>query len=85
MSAFDWPALQRAGLNGLNLRPVDFWALTPRELQVMLGAEARPALGRSGLQALMQAYPDGASLAETDGGNDGTGRSERADRSRATA
>ena len=36
----DWAALLRAGLRGLSLTPDAFWALTPAELQLMLGSEA---------------------------------------------
>ncbi len=56
---FDWPQLLRIGLTRLRLTPKDFWALTPVELMIMLGpeAQARP-LGRSGLDALLAAYPD---------------------------
>lgn len=60
MSAgFDWPALMKAGLHGLGLTPDTFWALTPAELQMMLGSRAgtNPML-REGLAALMAAYPD---------------------------
>lgn len=60
MSArFDWPALMRAGVQGLGLRPAEFWALTPAELRLMLGERgaARP-MGRDGLEALLVAYPD---------------------------
>lgn len=60
MSArFDWPALMRAGVQGLGLRPAEFWALTPAELRLMLGegGAARP-MGRDGLEALLAAYPD---------------------------
>jgi uncharacterized phage protein (TIGR02216 family) len=56
---FDWPALMRAGIRGLGLRPAAFWALTPAELRLMLGADgaAAPML-KDGLAALMAAYPD---------------------------
>ncbi|MDP4991674.1 MAG: phage tail assembly chaperone [Marivita lacus] len=57
MSRFDWPALMRAGVRGLGLRPAEFWALTPAELHLLLGGGSAP-LGRSGLDALMAAYPD---------------------------
>lgn len=58
---FDWPALMRAGLHGLGLRPVEFWALTPAELRVMLGHTAGGgALRRGGLEALLRAFPDAA-------------------------
>ncbi|MBC2835848.1 rcc01693 family protein [Paragemmobacter straminiformis] len=59
MSGFDWPALMRAGLEGLRLRPAEFWALTPAELRMMLGAEqAVPPLTRARLEELAAAYPD---------------------------
>ncbi|MDO7564565.1 MAG: rcc01693 family protein [Yoonia sp.] len=55
----DWLNLLRAGLYGLHLRPADFWALTPAELQIMLGLEARLLpMGRARLAELEQAYPD---------------------------
>ena len=55
----DWPALIRAGLVGLRLEPEVFWALTPAELQLMLGppSQAAPLLS-DGLDALMAAWPD---------------------------
>jgi len=59
MSAFDWPGLMRAGMQGLRLRPADFWALTPVELMLMLGVEgAPPPMARARLEALSRAYPD---------------------------
>ncbi|MGR3460653.1 MAG: rcc01693 family protein [Roseovarius sp.] len=56
---FDWPALLRAGVQGLGLRPGEFWALTPVELRLMLGERqgARP-MARDGLEALLAAFPD---------------------------
>lgn len=55
----DWPALMRAGMRGLRLSPADFWALTPAELQLMLGATgAQAPLLKKGLEALMAIYPD---------------------------
>lgn len=59
MSGLDWPALMRAGLHGLGLKPAEFWALTPVELQMMLGSDGseKPMLS-DGLAALMAAYPD---------------------------
>lgn len=57
--AFDWPALMRAGLRHLALRPVEFWALSPIELMVMLGMESgTTAMARTRLEELAQAYPD---------------------------
>jgi len=56
---FDWPALMRAGLHGLGLTPDTFWALTPVELQLMLGSDAsKTPMLSEGLAALMAAYPD---------------------------
>ncbi|MBL4541846.1 MAG: phage tail assembly chaperone [Rhodobacteraceae bacterium] len=61
MSGFDWPALIRAGVHGLGLRPAEFWALTPAELQMMLGAGGGPApLTRAGLADLAARFPDAA-------------------------
>jgi uncharacterized phage protein (TIGR02216 family) len=56
---FDWPALMQAGMRGLGLRPHEFWALTPAELELMLGTQAGIApLRRTGLEALMADFPD---------------------------
>ncbi len=55
----DWPALLRAGLGRLGLRPAEFWALTPAELTLMLGrGGGTGAMGRAALAALERAYPD---------------------------
>lgn len=55
----DWGALLKAGVRGLKLTPDVFWALTPAELQMMLGADGADApMLRDGLAALMAAYPD---------------------------
>ncbi|MFT7595410.1 MAG: putative phage protein (TIGR02216 family) [Paracoccaceae bacterium] len=59
MSGFDWPALMRAGMQGLRLTPDQFWRLTPAELRLMLGQGGVDApMGRAGLDALQAAYPD---------------------------
>lgn len=59
MTSFDWPVLMRAGLRGLGLRPDEFWALTPAELQVMLGeSEGSAPMGRARLDELIAAFPD---------------------------
>ncbi len=61
MTGLDWPGLMRAGLHGLRLRPRDFWAMTPAELQLMLGAtHAVAPMDRLRLDALQQAFPDDA-------------------------
>ena len=59
MSGFGWPALVRVGLQGLQLSPDKFWALTPAELRMMLGHGAGDSpMTRGGLDALLAAYPD---------------------------
>lgn len=59
MNGFDWPGLMRAGMRGLGLQPVQFWALTPGELALMLGnASALAPLNRARLTELSAAFPD---------------------------
>ena len=59
MSAFDWPALMRAGFRGLSLHPDAFWRLTPNELLMMLGeGSAIAPVTRVRLHALSEAFPD---------------------------
>lgn len=59
MSGLDWPGLMRAGMQGLRLRPEQFWALSPAELLLMLGQGGGDApLSRARLEALAEAYPD---------------------------
>ncbi len=65
MTGFDWPVLMRAGLGGLGLSPDVFWALTPRELQLLLGLDAQAPLNRAGLNDLMRAFPDRPDVATT--------------------
>lgn len=76
---FDWPALMRAGICGLRLSPEQFWALTPAELALMLGATGgtRP-LRRDGLAALMDAFPDRSGAGQDTGHETGqdTGQQE---------
>lgn len=65
MSGFDWPALIRAGLRGLGLRPAEFWALTPAEFNSLLGVgPGAAAMGRDRLGQLMADYPDGGGGSE---------------------
>ena len=56
----EWPGLMRVGLRGLGLRPDEFWALTPAELLVMLGADqgGDGPLGRARLEELAAQFPD---------------------------
>lgn len=59
MTGFDWPVLMRAGMRGLGLSPEAFWAMTPAELQLLLGQGAGAApMGRARLDELVAAYPD---------------------------
>ena len=64
----NWPALMRAGIRGLGLRPAEFWALTPAELELMLGQPGGVVpLRRARLEELLAAYPDGAGETRKDG------------------
>ena len=59
MNGLDWNSLMRAGLNGLGLKPTEFWALTPVELSIMLGLETKDIpLGRTRLEEMIRAFPD---------------------------
>ncbi|MDJ0821457.1 MAG: phage tail assembly chaperone [Paracoccaceae bacterium] len=56
---FDWPVLMRAGMRGLGLSPERFWALTPAELQLLIGeAQGTKPMGRQRLDELIAAFPD---------------------------
>ena len=49
----------RAGFQRLELRPDEFWGLTPAELRLMLGEPGGTGpLLSSGLNALMASFPD---------------------------
>ena len=55
----DWPGLMQTGLHQLRLVPRDFWALTPAELQIILGPiGAQAPMGRPQLDALLRDFPD---------------------------
>lgn len=55
----DWRGLIHAGLHQLRLHPAAFWALTPAELQVMLGVQGGIApMQRGQLDALLRDFPD---------------------------
>ena len=60
MRGFDWPAMMRAGFQGLGLRPTEFWDLTPAELLLMLGLDGggAPVLTRDRLAELSAQFPD---------------------------
>lgn len=55
----DWTGLMRLGLQGLRLTPDAFWALSPIELLVMLGAAGgTPPVTRARLEDLVARFPD---------------------------
>ncbi|WP_137154141.1 phage tail assembly chaperone [Rhizobium sp. FKL33] len=56
-----------AGLGRLRLTPRDFWAMTVRELTVLLGGPQRSPLKRGDLAALMAAWPDEPARVEQGG------------------
>lgn len=59
MIGLDWRGLMQAGLHGLRLTPAQFWALTPLELQVMLGLSHIAApMARAQLAELEARFPD---------------------------
>lgn len=60
MAGLDWAAMMRVGLGELRLSPPVFWSLSPAELMLMVNpAPAAHPLGRSGLDDLIAAFPDG--------------------------
>jgi uncharacterized phage protein (TIGR02216 family) len=68
-AAFDWPALMRAGLQGLGLTPEAFWRLTPADLLMMLGdGPGATPMGRARLEALVARFPDVTRQEAGDGG-----------------
>jgi uncharacterized phage protein (TIGR02216 family) len=68
MAGLDWPGLLRAGLQSLELKPDEFWRLTPVELKLMLGAQAQESgLSRARLDELTAAFPDGKGPGTNDG------------------
>ncbi|PQO21876.1 hypothetical protein C2I36_16015 [Rhodobacteraceae bacterium WD3A24] len=75
---FDWAGLQRAGLGGLGLSPAVFWALTPRELLLMLGLDGGAApLSRARLEELAARFPDAVKERRENGTDRGTGGADR--------
>ncbi|MEP5760308.1 MAG: phage tail assembly chaperone [Litoreibacter sp.] len=63
----DWPALMRVGIGQRGLHPSEFWALTPIELMLMLGLDAREKpLNRARLAELERSF-----VTVQEGKNDG--------------
>lgn len=59
MSGFDWPAMMRAGIGDLGLKPQEFWSLTPVEFLILSGLGGGPQpMSRAGLTALLDRFPD---------------------------
>ncbi len=59
VSGFDWPALMRAGIQGLRMQPHEFWRLTPAELALMIGADrVGPVMNRGRFDDLLRDFPD---------------------------
>lgn len=71
-AGFDWPAVMRAGLQGLGLTPEAFWQLTPAEFLMMLGnGQSGPApMGRAALESLAGQFPDTPKRPIKEDGND---------------
>lgn len=66
-NAVDWPALMRAGLHGLGLRPEQFWSLTPVELETMLGkGSGLLPMKRARFDEMMADFPDVSGEQEND-------------------
>ncbi|MCB1420194.1 MAG: phage tail assembly chaperone [Notoacmeibacter sp.] len=57
---FPWTAVLSHAFGVLRLSPDAFWSMTPRELAFALppALSGQAAPGRSGLECLMQAFPD---------------------------
>lgn len=61
MTPFPWTQAMQFAFGVLRLSPDAFWRMTPRELAHAIAAvrgTAVPALDRSGLDALLQRFPD---------------------------
>lgn len=59
-------ALLPPALGGLGLSPKQFWALSPIEVQLMLGRESAAAMTRARLTELARQYPDKVKDKEND-------------------
>lgn len=70
MRRFDWPAMMRTGMQGLGLRPAEFWGLTPAELHMLMGGlpAGEHGCGRQRLEELLAAFPDNAEMNEDPNG-----------------
>lgn len=72
MKRIAWHRLMQLGLAQLGLRPAEFWDLTPAELMLMVGADARAgALGRAEFEDLAARFPDLPRRRSTEGNDHG--------------
>ncbi len=59
---FPWRRIMGLGLGLLRLPSAQFWAMTPKELEAAVagitGSDVFPALSRSGMNELIQQFPD---------------------------
>ena len=58
MARMDWAGMMRAGMREAGLKPAEFWSLSPAELMLILDRDGIRPLGRGGLEALLDAFPD---------------------------
>lgn len=61
--AFPWENAMKIGLGVLRLSPLQFWAMTPRELQAAYSAHAQTEnlqmpIARTEFETLMKKFPD---------------------------
>ncbi len=61
--AFPWESAMKFGLGVLKLSPLEFWAMTPRELQAAYSAHAQTSnlqtpIARPKFENLMKKFPD---------------------------
>ncbi len=79
LKGLDWPGLMRVGFHDLRLSPAAFWALTPLELSILLGAEAKAKpLTRARLDELAAAFPDIIKERNDEPGRGSAGTNQRA-------
>lgn len=71
MSKIAWPDLMRFGLVQFRLPPDVFWSLTPAELMFLArDGQTMPAnMNRSGLDRLMELFPDKSNEGPRNGGD----------------
>ena len=59
LKSFPWPEVHHFGVVVLGLAPNDLWALTPKELAMLIGkSPSDPTDLRTSLMTLMNQFPD---------------------------